>query len=681
MFYVCSGSLFAQADLVSSRQALKLREAVVIENWLQTPSENLSGNRTGKPSVPWKLYEPTTEAALTVPVFMAFCGLAAALRPWNRIGSKFIAIVCVPDDDSLQIYKRAARIFLDRVANKVGARLIVNTWGKKNSFRDQQEALDNDRSISIKDPAVELDDDAELFADAVVHVMPRCKRHAEAALRRCGIPPNDEYVELLLTESWSRLASAFQDRRSPILAIQRLKQTPHSGARLSDKKIEDPGPTLEDLRGFGKASDWGCNLAVDLADYKAGKIDWDEVDPGVLLSGPPGSGKTMFVKALASTCRVPLIYGSPAAWQEAGSLDAHLKSMRDSFDEAKAAAPSVLFIDEVDTLGTRGSKDHNELYGRAVITAFLELLDGFNRRSGVVVVAACNHPQHLDPAIKRAGRLDRHLEISLPDGESRLSILRHYSDVDIDEKDFEMFALASDGLSGADIKRIVRDAKRTARRRHETLTSGHILEHMPVLLPLPEEYVKAVAVHEAGHAIIAAEVGLPVGDIRLSSYKIDGQQMSTLGEVSYSHSTFTRRTRAHYLDRLCVCLGGVAAETEIFGHFADFSAGSDLADLNVATRIATLLEGAMGMGETLIVENTTPDRLETLRDRNPELRRNADATIAASFERAKKIIRNNRPALDVIIEKLIETRLMSGYELREILEPETRPKADLSDTS
>lgn len=641
----------------------------------------MRSNRTGKPLAPWKGNESTTEEALTIPVFMALCGLAAALRPWNRIGSKFIVIVCVPDDDSLETYKRAARIFLDRVANKLGARLIVNTWGKKNSFRDQQEALDNDRSISIKEPAVELDDDAELFADAIVHVMPRCRRHAEAALRRCGILPNDEHVELLLTESWSRLASAFQDRRSPMLSIQRLKQIPHSGARLSDKKIDDPGPTLKDLHGFGIASDWGSDLAVDLADYKAGKIDWDDVDPGVLLSGPPGSGKTMFVKALGNTCRVPIVYGSPAAWQEAGSLDAHLKAMRASFDEAKVLSPSLLFVDEVDTLGTRGTKDNNQLYGRAVITAFLELLDGFDRRSGVVVIAACNHPLHIDPAIRRAGRLDRHLEISLPDSVSRLSILQHYSAVVLNQEHSKLLAMASDGMSGADIRRVVRDAKRSARRRHESLTSGHILEHMPALLPLPAEYIEAVAVHEAGHAIIAAELGLPVGDIRLSSHKIDGQQMSTLGEVSYSHSIFIRRTRAHYLDRLCVCLGGVAAETEIFGHFADFSAGSDLADLNVATRIATLLEGALGMGETLIVESMTPDRLETLRDNNPEVRRQADATIAASFERARMIIRDKRRVLDGIIEKLIETRLMSGDELREILAREAGQKADLSDTS
>ncbi|WHA43276.1 AAA family ATPase [Agrobacterium larrymoorei] len=653
----------------------------MISDWFNNPRERPSSNRTGKPLAPWKGDQSKTEEALTVPVFMAFCGLAAALRPWNRIGSKFIVIICLSDDDALETYKRAARIFLDRVANKLGARLIVNTWGKKNSFRDQQEALDNDRSISIKEPAVELDDDAELFADAVVHVMPRCRRHAKAALRRCGIPPNDEHVELLLTESWSRLASAFQDRRSPLLAIQRLKQIPRSGVRSSEKIIGDPNPTLADLSGFGMAADWGCNLAIDLADYKAGKIDWDDVDPGVLLSGPPGSGKTMFVKALGSTCRVPVIYGSPAAWQEAGSLDAHLKAMRNSFDEAKSAAPALLFIDEVDTLGTRGSKDNNQLYGRAVITAFLELLDGFDRRSGVVVVAACNHPQHLDPAIKRAGRLDRHLEISLPDSESRLSILRHYSEVDFDERHFEMLSLASDGLSGADIKRIVRDAKRSARRRNETLTSDHILEHMPALLRLPEEYIKAVAVHEAGHAIVAAEVGLPVGDIRLSSHKVDGHQMSTLGEVSYSHSMFTRRTRAHYIDQLCVCLAGMAAEIEIFGSFADFSAGSDLADLSVATRIATLLEGALGMGETLIVESMTPDRLETLRDNNPELRRQADATIAASFERTKIIIRDNRRALDAIIEELIETRLMSGDELRKILAREAGQKADLSETS
>jgi len=648
----------------------------VSESWLVPDDENVVA-RTGKPRVPWQAREHADGAVMTIPVFMAFCGLAAALRPWNRIGSKFIVTVCLPDEFSPDAYVRAARIFLDRVAGRLGARLTVNVWGRNQSFRDQQEALDSDRAIFIKEPFKDLDEDGRLFSDAVVTVDPRCRRHAEAALRRCGLPVVEEYVELLLSEPWSRLDKAFQDRRAPSVSFQKLKEAAKFGPTIADHEIQDAGPAIADLDGFGAAADWGLDLARDIEDYRAGTIRWDDVDPGVLLSGPPGTGKTMFAKALANSCKVPIVYASPAAWQEAGALDSHLAAMRKAFNEAKAVAPSILFVDEVDTIGDRGARDSNQLYSRAVITAFLELLDGFDRRSGVVVVAACNHPDSLDPAIRRAGRLDRHLEIGAPDIRSRMSILKHYSQITLDDADAEIIALASSGLSGADIKRIIRDARRSARRKRESLTSAHLLEHLPAVVPLPDDYVYAIAVHEAGHAVIAAEMEFPISDIRLSRHRIPGE-FGMLGEVSYSYSAFARKTRAYYLSQICVCLGGVAAESEVFGSFSDFSSGSDVSDLNVVTHLATILEGAMGMGETLIVENPTSDRLERLRHFNPAIRQSTEAVIASSLDQAKRIVRENRTALDDIVAELVKSRTMSGDEVYEILQWHKRPKVSLA---
>ncbi|MDX1000802.1 AAA family ATPase [Sinorhizobium medicae] len=608
---------------------------------------------------------------------MAFCGLAAALRPWNRTGAKFIVTVCLPGDFSLAAYVRAARIFLDLVADKHGARLVVNVWGRTQAYRDQQEALDSDRALFIKEPNKALDDEARLFADAVVDVPSRCRRHVEAALRRSGVPIVEEHVELLLSEPWSLLDKVFQDRRSPMLSLQRLKRLPRDEATISDTEIRDTGPRLADLNGYGAAADWGHELAIDIADYKAGKISWEDVDPGVLLSGPPGTGKTMFATALANTCKVPIINGSPSAWQEAGSLDDHLKAMRKSFDDAKEVRPSILFIDEIDAIGDRDTKDRNQIYARRVITGLLELLDGFDRREGVVVVAACNRPSDLDPAIKRAGRLDRQFEIAPPDNQARLSILKHHSDINLDAADAEVFGLASSGLSGADIKRITRDAKRSARRRQESLTPVHLLEHLPPVIALPDDYIRAIAVHEAGHAVIAVEMGFPVSHVRIASHKIEGGY-GALGGVAYSHSDLARKTRAHFLSHIAISLGGVVAEMEVFGSFSDFSSGSDAADLNVVTNLATLLEAGTGMGKTLIVEDQSPSRLERLRDFNPELRRNVEDVIATSFDRARMIIQENRAALDDIVGKLVETRSMSGDEVYEIVQLHKRPKVSLA---
>lgn len=623
---------------------------------------------------PWKLSKPNDDPFVTLPVYLAYCGIAAALRRRSRKYSKFIVILQV-QDCYLPIYSQAAEVFLMGLWEERDYNSCINVWDEKR-HRDQVVALNKDQAIFFAGPGHELETEARLLADSVVNVAPPTRRQAEAALRRFGIPVTERDVESLLSESWYRLHHAFQTRRHPTAALERLRRYPRPAPIVADNEPDEP--TLDEMHGFGSLLDWGRDLAIDLEEYRAGRIPWKEVDSGVLISGPPGSGKTMFVGALARTCGVPLIYGSVSSWQTAGALDEHLKAMRASFEEAKAKAPAILFVDEVDTLGDRSETDRNRGYMRAVIAAFLESLDGFNRRKGVVVVSACNNPEQIDPAIRRAGRLGQHFEVTLPDDNARYSVLKYYSGIELDPNQSEQFALATEGYSGADIEQLVRFAKRSARRRKQDLTGEHIVGELPPAPELPAEYLRSVAVHEAGHAVVAVELGFgELVSVKIARYAIPGNG-NQVGGATYALPRHIRKTRAAYLDDIAVSLGGIAAETVVFDAFFDGAAGSHAADLNTATRTATLVEAGLGMGHTLMVADNAVKRLEALRASDPGLRKRVHDVIANEFERAKEIIRNRRAALDEIAARLIQAKSLSGDDVRDIIERHRRPTVSLA---
>lgn len=628
------------------------------------PPKNTSAKRS---RVPWGRSHPDWES-VTIPVFMAYCSIAAALRSWNSLESKAIVTLVFREDYDRHIYSQAAQIFGRQIWKRVEYDGFVFEWSDK-SFRDQSLAEKSKRGIFFSPPNHKMSDDEMLFSDAVIEIKPRARRHAEAALRRARLPVDEKVVDLLVSEPWSSLNSAFQDRRGPLQALERLRSLQVRNKRnveRTEPTLEREGPRLEDMHGFESALKWGRSLAKDLAAYKSGAIAWNEVDAGVLLSGPPGIGKTMFAGALANTCRVPLIYGSVSKWQEAGSLDAHLKAMRATFAEAQASAPSILFIDEVDTFGRRSQADHNSGYLRGVVTALLELLDGFVRREGVVVIAACNHPNMVDAAMVRAGRLDRHLELTLPDAKSRLGILKYHSSILLHGNDAQKFMFATEGFSGADIAQLVRSAKRSARDESSDLRVQHIIDQLPALIELPEEYLKALAFHEAGHALVGFEIGHEIGGMHISRFRTEGHTRE-LGRVDYQLVEPRVRTKKTYLDSIAVCLGGIAAEIEVFGSFSDGASGSREADLNRATDIATVIEGVTGMGHTLVSETLEIEKLREMRLYNAELRRHVHLLLEAEFARTRSVIRRQRPALNALADRLMETDTMTGDEVVQIL--------------
>lgn len=192
--------------------------------------------------------------------------------------------------------------------------------------------------------------------------------------------------------------------------------------------------SVETLAGYGPARGWALDLKADLLLWKQGKLRWDEMTTKLLLSGPPGTGKTTFARALCNTLQVPLLATSVARWLEPGYLGDVLKRMSASFTVSGEKAPAILFIDELDNIGRRqgaGSRNYDD-YWASLINRMLELLDGASKTEGIIVVGATNLPERIDPALLRSGRLETHVEIPMPDMEALVGILGHHLGSDLD---------------------------------------------------------------------------------------------------------------------------------------------------------------------------------------------------------------------------------------------------------
>lgn len=186
--------------------------------------------------------------------------------------------------------------------------------------------------------------------------------------------------------------------------------------------------TVETLCGYGAAQAWTRDLKADLALWRKGDLTWPEMSTKLLLSGPPGTGKTTFARALCNTLQVPLLVTSVANWLEPGFLGDVLQRMSAAFTQASKHAPAILFIDEIDNIGSRssaGARQHDD-YWVSLINRLLELLDGATKTEGVVIVGATNLPEKIDPALLRSGRLETHVRIPLPDVETLTGILTHH---------------------------------------------------------------------------------------------------------------------------------------------------------------------------------------------------------------------------------------------------------------
>lgn len=619
-------------------------------------------------------------------IFLAWCGLRKALRHRYDLDGRrpgLVALV-VPAGAPHEPYVRAARLAVlgapyeyegDREAPVVVDFSVEdgrNRWrrgpaGHPELSQDMAQQLRRRARMFavVQDPA-ELPLEVLRAADLIAEVEGPTQRHVTAAARL--------YMKVELgAEAAEVLAACPIDVLGILLKFGRdLRTVLDRARRAAEQAKAGPSPlTIDQLPGLGAAADWGHELARDLSDWAEGGIGWSEVDRGVLLYGPPGTGKTTFARALGGTCGVPVIYASLARWQSRGHLGDLLRAMRRDFDEARQAAPSILFIDEVDAVGDRSrAEERNRQYHIEVVNGLLECLDGAEAREGVVVVGACNDPSRIDPAVLRAGRLDRIIPIPLPDGPARLGILLHHLRGALPGLELWPVVERTDGWSGADLERLVRDARRRARRDRRGITVADLVASLPTLAPYSPEARRRVAFHEAGHVIVGLTVR--VGELRhvsIEEHFDPSAAVRAVGGTVFSGSA-DEPTADTVLAWLAVLMAGAAAEEAAFGRRSGGAGGAEGSDLHRATVLAAEMEASLGLGQGFAyLAPRDPEVLLGLVRRDPVVRARVEATLAERYGFALRILSRGRRRLNALAEALLAEGRLDVAGVSEVVAP------------
>ncbi|MBQ2260193.1 MAG: AAA family ATPase, partial [Loktanella sp.] len=272
---------------------------------------------------------------------------------------------------------------------------------------------------------------------------------------------------------------------------------------------ETQGPTLEDMSSDSPAVIAARRLIADLALWKKGKVAWSDLSRSILFYGPPGTGKTFLARAMGNSAGLACVTGSFAEWQAAGHLGDMLREMRKTFAEARRQAPAILFIDEIDAVGSRESDDrHGNSYRTQVINGFLGEMNAITLEEGVIVVGACNHIDKIDPAVLRAGRFDIKVEVPMPDTQQIFSLMRQHLAEEIPNADLAALSRAAVGYSPAAIDAAIRAARSDARHTGTKITAASLRAHLSLSTDTDPRILWRVALHEAGHATIAAALHL-----------------------------------------------------------------------------------------------------------------------------------------------------------------------------
>ncbi len=464
-----------------------------------------------------------------------------------------------------------------------------------------------------------------------------------------------------------------------------------SRARVVTNNI--PKVTFNDVAGVDEAKEELKEIIEFLKDPRKFQRLGGKIPKGVLLLGPPGTGKTLLAKAVAGEAGVPFLSISGAEFVEM-FVGVGASRVRDLFEQAKKLAPCIVFIDEIDAVGRHrgaglgGGHDERE----QTLNQLLVEMDGFEENSGIIVIAATNRPDILDPALLRPGRFDRQIVVDRPDVKGRLEILKVHTrrlplapDVNL-----EIIAKSTPGFSGADLANLVNEAALlAARKNHDLVTMQDFEEAKDKVMmgiqrknvAISEREKRTTAYHESGHVLVAKM--LPEADpVHKVTIIPRGR---ALGVTTYLPIDERHTYSKEYLEAIITyALGGRAAEKIIFNSLTTGAAD----DLEKATMIARKMVCEWGMSERLgpLTYGTKEEEIflgkEITRHQNYSERtailidEEVKRIVLSCMERAEKILRDNIDALHRLANALLERETLTGEEIDKIIKGEDLPPVE-----
>lgn len=443
------------------------------------------------------------------------------------------------------------------------------------------------------------------------------------------------------------------------------------------------GIKFSDVAGEDEAKDSLQEVVEYLHDPSKYRDIGAKMPKGILLVGPPGTGKTMLAKAVAGESEVPFFSISGSEFVEM-FVGMGAAKVRDLFKQAKEKAPCIVFIDEIDAIGKKrggaalGGNDERE----QTLNQLLTEMDGFEDNAGVIILAATNRPESLDPALTRPGRFDRQVPVTLPDLQGRVAILKvHAAKIKTAPSiDYDKVARMASGASGAELANIVNEAALRAVRDHrpyatqedmeesiEVVIAGYQKKH--AILTDKEKCI--VSYHEIGHALVAA----------LASHSAPVQKITiiprTSGALGYTmqveQGNHYLMNKEEMLDQIATLTGGRAAEEVVFGTSTNGASN----DIEKATRLARAMITRYGMSDEfgmVAMENVTNQYLggDTTLACSPETQARIDKAVSdlikTQHEKARRLLEEHRKKLDELAKYLYEKETITGEQFMKILE-------------